>query len=68
MMSSESAEIATLVLRAMAAYVEDGTPFYGIADAAEDQYLDELVQQAASERRTVTSAPQAWSHLPSALA
>ena len=55
------------VLRAMARYVEDGTPFYGIADAAEDQYLDELMHRAAQEQRTLTSTPQAWSGLPSVL-
>jgi hypothetical protein len=55
------------VLRSMARYVEDGTPFYGIADAAEDQYLDELMHRAAREQRTLTSTPQAWSGLPSVL-
>lgn len=66
-LSDDELAVAT-VLRAMRAYVEDGTPFYGIADAAEDQYLDELMQRAALERRTITSTPQAWSHLPSVLA
>jgi predicted dehydrogenase len=66
-LSDDELAVAT-VLRAMAGYVQDGASFYGIADAAEDQYLDELVQRAAAEERTVTSTPQAWSSLPSALA
>jgi predicted dehydrogenase len=65
-LSDDELAVAT-VLRAMRSFVADGTPFYGIADAAEDQYLSELVQRAAAEGRTVTSTPQAWSHLPSVL-
>ena len=66
-LSDDELAVAT-VLRSMAAFVADGTSFYGIADAAEDQYLDELIHRAASEGRTVTSVPQAWSSLPSVLA
>ncbi|MBW4043175.1 MAG: Gfo/Idh/MocA family oxidoreductase [Acidobacteria bacterium] len=66
-LADDEIAVAT-VLRAMAGYVEDGIPFYGIADAAEDQYLDELVHRAAAEGKTGTSTPQAWSTLPSALA
>ena len=56
------------VLRRMRDFVTDGTAFYGIADAAEDQYLSELVHRSATERRPLTSTPQAWSGLPSHLA
>ncbi|WP_375407239.1 Gfo/Idh/MocA family protein [uncultured Amnibacterium sp.] len=66
-LADDELAVAT-VLRSMATYVADGTPFYGIADAAADQYLDELIHRSASEGRTVTSAPQAWSSLPSVLA
>lgn len=66
-LSDDEIAVAT-VLRAMSTYADGGAPFYGIADAAEDQYLDELIHRAAAEQRTVTSTPQAWSHLPSALA
>ncbi len=65
-LADDELAVAT-VLRSMATYVDDGTPFYGIADAAEDQYLDELIHRSASEGRTVTSTPQAWSSLPSVL-
>lgn len=65
-LSDDELAVAT-VLRSMATYIADGTRFYGIADAAEDQYLDELIHRAASEGRTVTSAPQAWSSMPSVL-
>jgi predicted dehydrogenase len=65
-LSDDELAVAT-VLRSMATYVEDGTPFYGIADAAEDQYLDELIHRSAAEGRSLTSAPQAWSSLPSVL-
>ena len=65
-LSDDELAVAT-VLRSMRTYVEHGTSFYGIADAAEDQYLDELVHRAAAEGRTVTSTPQAWSSLPSVL-
>jgi Oxidoreductase family, NAD-binding Rossmann fold len=65
-LSDDEIAVAT-VLRRMRDFVLDGIPFYGIADAAEDQYLSELVQRAAAEERVVTSSPQAWSSLPSRL-
>lgn len=55
------------VLRAMAAFAVGGVPFYGIADAAEDQYLGELIHRAAAEGRTIKGLPQAWSARGSAL-
>ena len=55
------------VLRRMRDFVTGGTAFYGIADAAEDQYLSELVHRSAAEGRPLTSTPQSWSALPSQL-
>ena len=65
-LSDDEIAVAT-VLRRMRDFVLDGTEFYGIADAAEDQYLSELVARAAAEGRTLESTPQAWSALPSRL-
>jgi predicted dehydrogenase len=55
------------VLRAMRTFVTDGTPFYGIADAAEDQYLAELVQQAAASGGAVEGTARRWGSMPSLL-
>ncbi|MGT2427093.1 Gfo/Idh/MocA family oxidoreductase [Amnibacterium kyonggiense] len=65
-LSDDELAVAT-VLRSMARFARDGVPFYGVADAAEDQYLAELMHRAAAEGRTVTSTPQAWSGGRSAL-
>lgn len=48
------------VLRAMAAFVDGGPAFYGIAEAAEDQYLTELIGRAVSAGSTVASGPRPW--------
>ncbi|WP_375400446.1 Gfo/Idh/MocA family protein [uncultured Amnibacterium sp.] len=48
------------VLRAMAAFVCGGAPFYGIADAAEDLYLTELVGRAVAAEGPVTGAERPW--------
>jgi predicted dehydrogenase len=66
-LSDDEIAVAT-VLRRMRDFVVDGVEFYGIADAAEDQYLSELVHRAAAEGRTIESTPQPWSTLPSLLA
>lgn len=52
------------VLRAMAGYVSGGTSFYGIAEAAEDLYLTELVARAVAAGAAVSSEPRGW--LPAA--
>ena len=54
-LSDDELAVAT-VLRAMRRYVTEGDEFYGIADAAEDQYLSELVHDAARTGQAVTSA------------
>jgi predicted dehydrogenase len=58
-LSDDELAVAT-VLRAMAGFVATGAPFYGIADAAEDQYLAELVAEAAATGRTVRSGDRPW--------
>jgi predicted dehydrogenase len=66
-LSDDELAVAT-VLRAMRRSVNDGVEFYGIADAAEDQYLSELMQEAARTGQAVTSGTRAWSDLRSLLA
>lgn len=48
------------VLRAMAGFVSDGAPFYGIADAAEDLYLTELIGRAVAAGTPVASGVRPW--------
>ena len=66
-LSDDELAVAT-VLRAMRRYVNEGTPFYGIADAAEDQYLSELVHEAARTGRPQSSSERVWSASASLLA
>jgi len=66
-LSDDELAVAT-VLHAMRRFVDDGVPFYGIADAAEDQYLSELMHEAARAGRMQRSGERAWAELPSALA
>lgn len=54
-------------LESMNRYVRGGPTFYGLADAAEDQYISELIDQAARTRQPVNSTPQPWTNQPSSL-
>ena len=65
-LSDDELAVAT-ALRAMRRFVTEGVPFYGIADAAEDQYLSELVHEAARTGRLMRSGDRAWGALPSLL-
>ena len=54
-------EIANAVLlRKMAAYARGGDPFYSVADASQDRYLDLLIAEAADTGTTVTATPMPW--------
>ena len=44
----------------MAAYVDGGHPFYSLAEACQDRYLDILMHRAAEQNRPVTAERQAW--------
>lgn len=44
----------------MAAYVQDGLPFYSLAEACQDRYLDILMHQAAETGRPITAERQPW--------
>jgi len=48
-------------LAGMASYVDGGEPFYPLADAAQDRYLDILIAQAADSGQKVQATAQAWS-------
>ena len=47
-------------LLGMDRYVRTGEEFYGLADAAQDQYLSLLMEQALREKRIVESEMQIW--------
>ena len=44
----------------MAGYVGGGHPFYSLAEACQDRYLDILMHQSAESGRPVTAERQAW--------
>lgn len=55
--------IATCLSK-MAAYAAGGPDFYSIAEASQDFYLGELIEQAIRSGRPVTSVQQRWACLP----
>ena len=58
-LSDDELAVAEL-LRRMAARALGGPPVYGFAEAAQDHYLQLLVQESAREGRTLRSHPQPW--------
>ncbi|WP_028552864.1 Gfo/Idh/MocA family protein [Paenibacillus sp. UNC451MF] len=59
-LTDDEIAVATCLLR-MDEYVRTGKPFYSLADASQDHYLNLLIQQAATGGETVTSVLQPWS-------
>lgn len=55
----EELAIAAL-LTGMSRYVEGGAPVYSVAEAAQDQYLQLLVREAAASGSVVRSERQVW--------
>lgn len=55
----EEIAIGTCLLR-MAEYVDGGPDFYSLAEAAQDRYLDLLMEEAVANGTEVTSQPQPW--------
>jgi predicted dehydrogenase len=49
-------------LAAMEDYVRTGTPFYSLAEAAQDQYLSMQLRQAAESGETLVTDAQAWAY------
>ncbi len=58
-LSDEEIAIGTCLLR-MAEYSQGGEPFYSLAEAAQDRYLDLLMESALATGETVRSEPQIW--------
>lgn len=44
----------------MAIYVRDGEPFYGLADASQDQYLSLLINRAAETGESLATGQTPW--------
>ncbi|WP_282935905.1 Gfo/Idh/MocA family oxidoreductase [Paenibacillus sp. RC67] len=59
-LTDDEIAVATCLLR-MDEYVHTGKPFYSLADASQDHYLNLLIQQAAAIGEAVTSVLQPWS-------
>ena len=54
-------EIANAVtLDRMAHYVQTGEPFYSLAEASQDRYLDLLIAEAAATGKEVSTTQQVW--------
>lgn len=58
-LSDDEIAIASCLAK-MQEYVENGTPFYSLAQAAQDHYINLLIEQAQQTGKPVTSTPQAW--------
>ena len=60
-LSDEEIAVGTC-LRRMAHYVSTGEPFYGLAEASQDQYLALCCRQALESRAPVETARQPWAY------
>jgi hypothetical protein len=58
-LSDDELAIAECLAR-MSAHVDGGPPFYSLAEASQDHYLQLLMQQAVTTGEVVTSTPQPW--------
>jgi hypothetical protein len=65
-LSDDEIAIATVLAR-MVAFVREGTPLYGLADAAHDAYMALLIHEAAVSGWAIDSERQPWSDAPSLL-
>ncbi|KAK9764914.1 hypothetical protein K7432_007178 [Basidiobolus ranarum] len=48
---------------AMRHYLETGEEFYSVAEAAQDHYLNMMIEQAVASGEKVKTVPQVWSHV-----
>jgi hypothetical protein len=58
-LSDEEIAVATITEK-MAAYVEEGKSFCGIADACQDQYLSLMMEKSATEGKPVMTETRVW--------
>ena len=58
-LTDEEIAVATCLAK-MAEYARGGPEFYGLAEAAQDRYLDILIAQAAETGRPVAATLQPW--------
>jgi hypothetical protein len=58
-LSDEDIAVGQCMLK-MADYVDGGSPFYSLAEACQDRYLDSLIAQSLDANAPVRSTPQRW--------
>ena len=58
-LSDDEIAVGTCLLK-MAEYVDGGRPFYSLADACQDRYLDILMGQSLEQGRAVVGETQPW--------
>ena len=58
-LSDDEIAIASCLAK-MHEYVENGTPFYSLAEAAQDHYIGMMIEQAQQTGEPVASTPQPW--------
>jgi predicted dehydrogenase len=56
------------VMARMTTYVRDGEPFYGLADASQDQYLSLLINRSAETGESLRTGDTPWADAPSVAA
>ncbi len=58
-LSDDEIAVGTCLLR-MSEYVEGGKPFYSLAEACQDRYLDIVMQEVVDSGEAVTTVTQPW--------
>jgi hypothetical protein len=58
--SDDEIAVATSLSK-MKTYAETGEPFYNVAEACHDRYLDLLISEAVQHGKTIEATPQPWS-------
>jgi len=58
-LSDDEIAVGACLLK-MADYADGGPPFYPLADACQDRYLDLVIQDAQKQRQPVTTETQPW--------
>ena len=58
-LSDDEIAVGTCLLK-MAQYVQTGQPFYSLAEACQDAYLEQVANEALSTGKAVQAQPQPW--------